>query len=260
MIRTPLCVIHAYPNFLSRDRETESLSDARPSTRVREGGKNKTLVSFHGTSIRYNAICVTTPKCQDISADSWDWFPSFGPLWIGQAAEADDHDRSLPAENMLFCAILSLAGFVPGSATCSSSSGAAARVPEGFCCWQPCLGLHCTIPAAFLCISLPAEHSRTRSDGRWQGGFLLVTGHWATGPVSMDSCGVTCFPLQGEVRELQPPWPPYKQPPPPVLSQCDSWTKWRLFLIYSCNLQWIILGWFINMKHIILSVCHRWKN
>lgn len=54
----------------------------------------------------------------------------------------------------------SVSGLVCGRVTHvqpqSCSSVTAPRAPGGFGCRQPCLRLHCTAPAAFLCISFPA--------------------------------------------------------------------------------------------------------
>lgn len=163
--------------------------------------------------------------------------------------------------------ILSLGQFVPGSDTCSPrapSSVTAASAPAGFCCRQACLRLRCTVSAAFLCISCPAEHSKTkkwRQVTRWLFACDGALSH-ATRLRGQPWHDMLCTPGRGQSATA--PLASLQTAPTPWCSLSrDSWTKRGLFLIYSSNLQWIILGWFINMKHVskrILYVCHRWKN
>lgn len=169
--------------------------------------------------------------------------------------------------SILFYSILSPGGFMPRSYTWSPtvpSSITAALAPVGFSFWQTCLHLHFTISAAFLCISFPAEHSKTekgRPVTRWLFASDRALSH------AMRLRGQPWHDMlytPGRGQSAAAPLISLQTAPTPWCSlNHDSWTKQRLSLIYSFNLQWIIVGWFINMKHVsksILYVCHRWKN
>lgn len=169
--------------------------------------------------------------------------------------------------SILVYSILSPGGFMPRSDTWSPrgpSSITAASAPAGFSCWQMCLHLHCTISAAFLCISFPSEHSKTEA-GRQVTRWLFTSDRALSHPTRLrGQPQPDMLYTPGRGQSAAAPLTSLQTAPTPWCSLShDSWTKQRLSLIYSCNLQWIIVGWFINMKHVsksIVYVCHGWKN